>query len=266
MRSCTRLFAALAIVLASPASAGTVMRFEERGVDGSSPTTGTAWIDKDRLKVETGKDSVVFREDKLVLWHWRAGEKTYVEMTKAHVDAVASAMAEMQKQMANMSPEERAMMQQVMGSRMGAMSAHATAAAKPVPASLAFKPLGRSQEINSWKCAGYSAHRGEEPAGEYWAASWDQFGLTASDFTVFERLATFIAEVVGPLGSSMDSTYAQPFGEAGLPGVPVRVTTPGPNGARVHEIKTLAHEDLPASTFELPAGLTKQEMGAPGKR
>ena len=65
----------VALLAASPANAGVVLTFEETAPGATTPVHGTAWVEADRLRMDTGDSTVVFRGDKGTLWAWSKGDK-----------------------------------------------------------------------------------------------------------------------------------------------------------------------------------------------
>ena len=251
---------ALALSLATAASAGVVVEYKQ--TDGKTTTDGKAWLGADRLRVESGNSVIIFRGDQDVVRTWQVGEKTYTELTKAEMKEMSDMMSQAQAALASLPPEQRAMAEKMMAAHGGGGAAKAAA---PAPEPVTFVATGKTETINGWACTSYDAKRAGKTEGEYWATPFDQFGLKASDFDVFQDLQDFMRELGGPFAAKMDSTYAQRYGDGGLPGPPIRVITTRDGVTSTHEITKLTREDVPASTFELPSGMTKRDMGMKGR-
>ena len=258
------LFALLTLP-ASMARAGVVMKFEHREAGAEKPTPGSVWIDGDRLRTETDGQVVIFRADKGTLWTWATGKKEYMELTREQAQQMGGVMAEMQKQLASLPPEQRAMAEQMMAARMGAMASRMDTNTK-APEPMVVTPLGKTETIHGWACAASEVRRGGKVEGEYWLTPWEQFHLSAADLAVFGKLADFLREATGGMTGAIQDPFAQRYGADGLQGIPVRVISPGAKGgSSTQEIVELKVADNAASLFELPPGMTKQSMGIPGQ-
>lgn len=257
---------ALGIALAPlPAQAGVLLQFEHRSPGDTAAMPGSAWIEPDRLRTEADGQVMIFRADKGLLWTWGKGEKQYIELTREQATQMGGMMAEMQNQLAGLSPAERAMAEQMMAARMGAAASRWDANAK-APEPMKVTPLGKTDTIHGWACSAQEVRRGTTLEGEYWTTGWEQFGLVATDFGVFEKFAEFLREATGGMAGRVENPFAQRYGADGLPGVPVRVIAPEKGGgSSVHEITKLEKQACAASLFELPSGMTKRSLEMPAR-
>jgi len=226
-------------------------------------TTNQIQMDKNHVHADANSSGQAFIFDgtSQVMRMLNLDKKTYAEITKADVEKlggqVNAAMAQMQEQMKNMPPEQRAMIEQMMKARGGLRGAPAPAQAAPVE----YKPAG-SDKVGQWSCMKYEGFRGQEKIAEVCTVDPKEFGLTASDFEVTKQMAEFFKALV-PQGAAQQFTINPAAPEQqGFPGVPVRRTN-FQNGkvSSVTEIKEFRRESFPASAFEVPAGFTKQPMG-----
>ena len=93
-------------------------------------------------------------------------------------------------------------------------------------------------------------------------------GLSAADFQVFERFSTFMAPVMSsPMVPKNDYMNWNDMNKAiGFQGMPLdTVMYAGGKPDRQQTVNKIERTAIPASTYELPAGLTKQEMGPGGR-
>ena len=125
-----------------------------------------------------------------------------------------------------------------------------------------YKPAG-SDKVGEWSCAKYEGFRGQEKVSEVCTVDPKEFGLTASDFDVAKQMAEFYKALV-PQGFAQQQFIINPGApeQQGFPGVPVRRTT-FENGkvSSVTDIKEFRRQSFPTSTFDVPAGFTKQAFG-----
>lgn len=253
--------AAFACALAAtPARAGVVIHFETKAAGDAAPRPATLWIEADRLRVESSEGTMIYRDDKRVLWVMEGDKKSYMEMTEKDAEKVSGAMSEMQAQLAALPPEQRAMVEQMMKGQMASMGSPSAAPREP----LAYAKTGKSETINGWACTSWDATRGGRREQELWVTGFTDFGLKESDFAACQRLAEFLAKMGGPIAEQVgDQPFARKLGGGAdaLPGVPVRTIDLDPRGATTHELKKVAREEIPSSKFDLPAGYAKQDLG-----
>lgn len=245
------------LLLASAARAGVVMQFEHREADGQPPVIGTAWINPDRVAMVIDEQTMIYRADEQVLRTWSEGSKTYQEITKETAAGISDAMKQMQDMLQSMPPEQRAMVEQMMKQR-GAPAMSAAPAAPAGPAEIV--ATGKTQTLRGWACSSYEERRDGRSESELWVTDWAGFGLVPSDFTVFKSLAEFVKTMAGPMAKQMESAYARSWEDERLPGVPVRIVTLPDKS--VHDITKLERQDIPASRFEVPAGMTPDDSMA----
>jgi hypothetical protein len=162
----------------------------------------------------------------------------------------------MQEQMKNMTPEQRAMVEQAMRGRGGMPGAMPPAAA---PARPQFRPAG-SDKVGQWSCSKYEGFRGEEKISEVCTVDPKDLGLAASDFDVAKQLADFL-KTISPQSADQNVIIGTPE-DQGFSGVPVRrISYLNGKVSSTSELKEVKHETFPTSTFEVPAGFTKQALG-----
>src|SRR5262249_46834896 len=157
-------------------------------------TTVKAYIDKDRMRVETGDKEVeqifIFRQDKERFWLINTKDQTYIEMTKQHLqkikEQVDGAMAMIQEKMKNLPPEQRKMVEQMMQGKMPA--------AKLEAPKMVYKKVASGEKINQWICDKYEGIAKENDREEVWTTDWRQAGITAEDLKVMQGMGEFFAE------------------------------------------------------------------------
>ena len=195
-------------------------------------------------------------------------KKTYMEIDKAQMDPdeaadvagasaqMSAAQQKMEEQMKNMPPAQRAMVEQMMKSRGGMPGAALTPAA---PAPIQYHQTG-SDKVGQWSCTKYDGMRGEEKVVEICTVDPKDAGVTAADFEIAKQLADFM-KTLAPQAPTQNLTIGS--AEQGFSGIPVRhILYSNGKVTATMEIKEFRHEAIPAATFDLPAGFTKQTMGA----
>ena len=254
----------LLLIVASPTYAQGITMVQRETRNGQS-ATNRMQMDRTHVRAEarSGTEQVAFVYDggADVARMINIDKKTYTEMTRAQAQQmgqqVSGAMAQMQAQLANLPPEQRAMVEKMMAGRGGAMPGMPGGAP---PARVEYR-RGGSDKVGQWACTKYEGFRGAEKVVEVCAADPSALGLTAKDFEVTRKLAEFFkgmmpqaADQLSVLGTAEDQ---------GFSGFPVKRTSfRGGTAESVSELTELKREALPAATFEVPSGFRKEAMPA----
>lgn len=255
--------AAAAVLLAAPLYAADGVLIVEKTTTGTATRTNQMQIEKTRMRGANAgangeQQTMVFDGTKQVLWMINDTKKTYTEMTKADADRLGSqmsdAMAQMNAQMANLPPAQRAQMEAMMKGR-GMPGAAGVAKTE-------YRKVG-TDKVGKWTCERYDGYQNNQKTTELCTVDAKDLGFALTDFDVARQLAEFFAKLV-PQGA--DAMFRVGTAEAqGFSGVPVRRTTLGPNGSTT-EITEVSRQNFPDSTFALPAGYTKEEFPGMGGR
>jgi hypothetical protein len=251
--------AALSLLTAATAGADGVQIVMKVTADGGAAQTSQVQIDGKRMRAEGfgdrgEKQIAVFDGTKKVMLLIDDSKKTYVEMTAADIDAVSSQMsgmmAQLQQQMQNMPPEQRAQMEAMMKGRGMAMPGAAA------PAKIQYTKTGTGT-VGKWTCDKYEGTSGGQKVSEVCAVDPQKLGFTAADFEVSRELAAFFSKLMPSGGMQMFSIGSA---DQGYSGVPVRsVSTVG--GRQVtSEITDITRQTFPDASFQAPAGYQKQSM------
>ena len=248
--------------------AGVVLQFEHESPGDAAPASSSAWIDADRLRMDLSGSTLIFRGDKQVLWVVDAKKGSYTELTKETMEQtgkqLSEAMAQMQEQMKDLPPDQRAMMEQMMGKLPGAAGGGG-AKLEPVRT---FVKNGKNAAINGFACTGYDGLRDGKKYQELSLTDWKNLPVKREDIKVFESLAEFFKALTGPFAAMTDnlsSGFMQKYGEGpnAIPGFPIRTVTEGMKGQVTEEVKKIERLGIDPSRFELPAGLKKQSLELP---
>ena len=254
---------AAAVLLAAPLYAADGVLIVEKTTTGTTTRTNQMQIEKTRMRgANTGangeQQTMIFDGTKQVLWMINETKKTYNEMTKADVDRLSNqmsdAMAQMQAQMANLPPAQRAQMEAMMKGR-GMPGAAAVVKTE-------YRKVG-TDKVGKWTCDRYDGYQNNQKTTELCTVDPKELGFALTDFEVARQLAEFFAKLV-PQGA--EAMFRVGTAEAqGFSGVPVRRTTLGPQGSTT-EITDVSRQNFPDATFALPAGYQKEDFGVPGGR
>ena len=254
-------FFALLGCIAWQAQAGTVIQQEMRGLGGDqSRQQVTIYLDAGKLRVEgenpgAGKYVMIFDQSKQVVWMADLAQGSYVEFTAAQVQGMGQQMQQMMQQMqaqlAQVPPEQRAMVEQMMRQQMGGMGG-----AAPPPVTVRRKSQG--EKVGQFTCTRYEVLTGGQVTEEVCAAPPAQLRLDASAFETFKALAEFYEPLRrnAPRGS-----WATPGGMSQIEGFPVQtVFFEGQRPASEWVLVKVEERSLDAGLFTLPGNLRKTEM------
>ncbi len=269
----TPAIAAIALMLAGwPASAGVEIATETRtpGSDSATPETGRIWIDGPKLRLESEErgNAMIFRADRGVLWALDPETRSYLhfdrETGKAMGERVAAARREMETRMAQLPPEQRAMMEKMVSGQMP--GAFGMQKSEPEPP-LKMQETGKTRNIDGKSCRVFALTRAGETQGDVCLADWKTAGVKRSELAVFDELAVFMREFLQQLGGAPAAALSQQpfevFGE--LAGFPLE-TRKLRNGEVTSRTRFVAVEksSLHRNLFEPPPGYTRRGAGPLG--
>jgi hypothetical protein len=230
----------------------------QRTTTASGSKTNQIQIAKDRMRAEVegpmGSQVVIFDATKQVIDILNVERKTYIEMTKAELDNMATQaqqmMSQMQTMMANMPPAQRAQMEAMMAGRgMGA-------AAPAAPVKVEYKKTG-TDRVAKWNCDKYDVLRDGQKTSEVCTASPAALGLTAADVDVMRQLGQFFKQIASQASAMFD--LGQPT-DPGFIGVPVRSIMTVAGQPVTGEVTDVSHQTFDDSLFAVPAGFQKEDM------
>jgi len=255
MKSLTAgLTAAMVSLAASVATGANGVIITAKAVSGGTTETHQIQLDADHLRADTGDSKmVIFDGARQVLDIINKDQKTYRELTKADVDRLgeqmSGAMAQMQAQMANLPPEQRARIEAMMKGR--GVNTPAGAASKPE-----YRKVG-TDRVGKWTCDKYDVYENGRKSGDVCTASASALGLSDSDFAVTKQMQSFFAALLKfvPAAQANQMLTLRSFTTDGLNGIPVRRTET--NGDSM-ELSDIARQNVPDSAFQVPAGFQKQ--------
>jgi Domain of unknown function (DUF4412) len=247
---------------ASPLSAAEGLLMVEKTVTGATTRTSQIQLERERLRADitgsAGETQIAtFDGPQQVLRIINMGRKSYTEMTKADVDRMGAqlntAMAAMKEKLATMPPEQRAKVEALMG-RAGGVALGNVAPSKPD-----YRRTG-TDKVGKWTCDKYEGFINGEKVSEVCTVDPKTLGLTPADFEISKQVSTFFQKIV-PQG--MDQILGVGTLETqGFNGVPIRrIRYAGGEARSTSEVIEVKRQTFDASTYEVPAGFTKQAFG-----
>jgi hypothetical protein len=217
------------------------------------------YVDSGKVRVEgenpaSGKYLVIFDQATQIAWMVDLAKGTYMEFTAEQVQGTANqmreAMQQMDEQMANLPPAQRAMMEQMMQGRMGVGNA-----AQPA---VSVRQKASGETVGQFSCTRYEVLRGEQKTQEVCAASADQIQLDPSVVETFKAMAAFYEPLMRQLPRG---NWAAPSGMSQIPGFPVQtVRYEGEEPSSEWRVVKIEDRALDAALFTLPPDLKKTEM------
>ncbi len=197
-RSKPHVLGSLLAALAAPAGfAGVVIQARLTDLKDQSVTKMTTLVEAERLRTDVADSTsdtsmILVRRDgdfQMILLDRR--RKQYQVMDRAALrqmsQQLSSAMAQIQEQLKNLPPEQRAMMEKMMGKQAGQPGA---AAAAP---KTTFRAAGTGS-VAGRPCKKYEAFEGTSKVAEVCAVAPQSLGLSAADMAVFEKLSEIFEE------------------------------------------------------------------------
>jgi len=247
--------------LAWQAQAGTVLQQEMRNVGNTQARQQvTIYLDAGKLRVEgenpgEGKYLLIFDNSRQVMQMADLAKSTYMEITKAQVEAMGGQMQQMMQQMqaqlAQIPPEQRAMVEQMMRQQMGNMGGNA-------PPPITVREKSRGDKVGQFTCTRYEVLTGGQVTDEVCAAPPGELRLDPSAFETFKALASFFEPLrrMAPQGG-----WSAPKAMDQIGGFPVQtVVYEGQRPTSEWVLTSLEERALDAGLFTLPPNLRKTEM------
>jgi hypothetical protein len=173
----------------------------------------------------------------------------------------AGMTSQMEAAMKNMSPAQRAQMEQLLKGKLGG-------AAVPTTAGTTYVAKGGGT-VNGFRCTNYDGTREGQKVSEICAAQPGELKIAASDFQVTEKMREFLAGMMKALqGSPMAGMISdQTFTPSGVSGFPVQTITLR-NGQPVQREQVKSVADATFTDADFSTGTAKQAEipAAPGAR
>jgi len=257
------LAAAVAGLFVSTAQAGAVVETVSRDMPGGKETSSTVlYVDGGKLRVEhqekaasSAEGGTIFKND--VLYTLDHDKKTYTMIDRATMKQMAvkmnEAMAQVEDQLANMPPEQREMVERMMG-RSGE-----GARAKPQ-----YTKTARTETVAGKKCRLWEGARDERKFVEYCVVPFDSIDGGQEVMAAMKNMMGLMEELYEAMNDSgvKDALFTNEWeGVKAIDGYPVLIRT-FENGQPASEdlLKSARSAAVPASQFEVPAGYKQEKM------
>jgi hypothetical protein len=253
-----KLILAAAMVIAGSAHGGVRIETVTRDIKTQSPDGPASVLLVQDGNVRTSGDrgnSVIIKDGSIYILD--DDEKTYRQMDRAQMQQMAgqasAAMAQMQARMKDMPPEQRAMMERMMGGQLpGGMSSGK-------PDVWAAQDTGKNDTVAGRQCRVWNLTRNGKPFEELCVVPYPSLAGKEN----LEKAFRDLADAFGDLAQAMPNADAGAKGRLDVKGYPIR-TRSYDAGGKYRGSETVlskwAEESIPAATFEVPKGYAKQSM------
>lgn len=191
-------FALLAVLAAVSSPAGVVLKGRMTELDQKKTSEMVMYVDASRLRIDTTAGDadmsmiLLLAGDDYQLIMLNRKENRYQVMdrkTAAEMDeAVSAAMAEMEVQLKQLPPEQRAMVEKMMGKKLG------TPAKPAAPPALSYRAAGTGV-AGGRPCKKYEVFQGQEKVSEVCAVPPAALGLSAYQMALFEKAAAAMEDM-----------------------------------------------------------------------
>ncbi|MDH3416829.1 MAG: DUF4412 domain-containing protein [Gammaproteobacteria bacterium] len=255
------------LLLLSPlAYAGVVMDLVTMDASGQETERSRIYAQSGKIRMEQSDGSetaatMIFLGNEFLYIDQR--EKSYVVMDEAMLDEVSAkmneVMKEMQAQLANMPPEQRAMMEQMMKGQMQGMSAQQA----PSSSAPRVEAMGGG-EWKSYKCRQYAVFEGAEKVQDICAAELDEVDGADEVIETFRNMAAYITKMTESMPMRSDDRINPGELMDEIDGFPVH-TIDYKNGvvARETSLDSVTEKDLDEGMFAVPEGYRRQDPFGP---
>ena len=252
----------LLLLTTAIANAGVVMEMVTRNASGQETDRTKIYAQSKKIRMEQGGDdasdgTMIFLGDKFLYVDHE--DKSYVVMDEAMLDEVSTqmsaAMKEMEAQLANMPPEQRAMVEQMMKGQMQGMMGEQGDAPPP--------PRVESMGSGKWqshKCRQYAVYEGATKTQEVCAADLDDVDGSEELIEAFRNMAAYITKLTESLPMRGDERPNPVELMDQIDGFPVH-TIDYDNGVAVSEMSldSVLEQDLDEELFAAPKGYRRQD-------
>jgi hypothetical protein len=252
------------LMFSAAANAGVVVTSTQTRLADHRSMAVTLYLDADRMKVTLPGMVVIYRSDLNRVWAADLRRHVYYELTPETVRQFTgisaqlnAAQAQLQGTLAQLPPEQRAQIESLLGSIAGPPPAR-NAAARPV-----FAKLGGSKTVAGYSCDLYRKTADGQQQADFCIAPASSTGLDPADFQVLDRFSDFAAPVMAShLVPHLDDMDWGGMNKAiGFTGIPLDVVAYDHGKPDMQQTVTgIQRVAIPPDTFDLPAGLTKQDF------
>lgn len=217
---------------------------------------------KGLMKMYTGDDNaMIFNSDAQNMTVITHSDKSYTVLDKAFASNVKTEIEKaMEEALAQVPPEQRAMVEKMMKQQMPAMGAQAPQIEMP---KIDIRKTDRSDTINGYNCDYYEQFKDDQKQGEHCVASWSELDVGDNIQTSFKNMAEFMKgffqelQKISPVRMD-DNPFTQMEEMEGFPVLSRQFS----NGKITQEsiLSSIEEQDIDDSEFAAPEGYKKRDM------
>ena len=227
----------------------------------------TMYLAGDRMSMALEKMGFIYRGDLNKVWVVQPEQHSYFEVTPASMgemaDRVNQMKAMMKSKLAGLPEAQRKQVEDMMAKN--GLSQDASA---PAP-QISYEKAGDARKVGAWDCLPYKIVTQSKISSELCIANIADLGLSKDDLKAFVSFNAFMQKLRSAMGSLRQPGVSIDFDglskATGFDGFPVQTTTKLADGKTiVSTVKSIAHGDAPAGSYEVPAGFTKRDFAGMG--
>jgi len=248
-----RLAYALALAYTLPNAAWADFRadYEATG-QGSSPALSRIEVGGAYMRTDAGNVSTLFDVGSGRLLLVEHDKHQYMDMAKV-ADTTGAAMAQANAALANLPPEQRAMIQQHMG-------AAANMAAK---VDVQVTPTGASDHVAGYACQVYRTDVNGRHSADSCLADVADAGISGADRNTLRSALQQLKTLSEKMSAGM---FKSPINEMPADKFPVRITLFDESGkTQIVQLKSIAMSSANATDFAIPDGYSEKEVAMPAR-
>jgi hypothetical protein len=251
----------LLLLTVTAAQAGTKLETVTRDLSGGKATTINTWAQGGMMRVETGDNQtlMIFKDDTIYAVSHR--DKSYIAMDRASMKRMGEQLNPMlkmmQERMKTMTPEQRAQMEKMMGTKLSS--------GEPAPPP-EIKRTSRNDKINGYSCTYVEVREAGTLTDELCVVPAGALKGSNELMASAQKMSVLVKDMM----ASMDAPWLQQVAQRqmqnfeAIGGIPV-VSRHFVDGKPQNEttLAKIGSESLPGSMFEIPAGYTKKDKLGP---
>lgn len=253
------------LLLSSPLFAGEVISIINKDLtrENAKEETMRFLFSDGYMKMTNSDDSdMIFNSSAKNMTVITHSDKSYMILDQSTASNVKSEMEKaMEEAMANVPPEQRAMVENMMKQRMPAMVGPQQPQMEVQETEI--RKTGRSDTISGYDCEYYEAFRGDQKEGEYCVASWSDLDVGDNIEQSFANMAEFMEGFFEEFRKMSPAQMSDnPFSYMDeMDGFPV-LNRQFSNGKASHEsiLSSITEQDIDESEFAVPETYQKIEM------
>jgi len=264
--SMAALLALPALLTAGTACAGVVIESATVDTrDGSTRPGQNLYVQDGAARVErssenTREEYLIFRDD--VLYVVEPERKSYIALDRKTIQAVGGAIddavSRMREELARLPPEQRAMVEQMMGPKAGAILNTGSASLPVSP-----RDTGRADEAAGRRCRVWELARDGEVFQELCVVEFSELPGTEDLRALASRMSSLMESLAGTLSQlGVDPQDFEAMRD--VDGYPVRIrdVVRGQPAPRETVVTEWREESLPSTLFVVPEGYERRDLHA----